>query len=115
MARLVIRISDNSHPDPKLNAMRTQIGDVVEICEDGHWFSDGEVHCGQYRIVEVPGVPALAFEHLKESEMDADENMLSRRKLALNDAQLAVEIQRVKAAGQWLGKPDIDALAVARK
>lgn len=28
MARLVIRISDNGHPDPKLNAMRTQIGDA---------------------------------------------------------------------------------------
>ena len=31
MARLVIRITDNSHPDPKLNALRTQIGDVVGL------------------------------------------------------------------------------------
>lgn len=115
MARLVVRISDNSHPDPAINLLRTQIGDVVEVCEDGHWFSDGEVKCGQYRIVEVPGVPAAAFAHLKEADMDASENIVRRRKLALNEVSLAVEIQRVKTAGLWLGKPDIDTLTVARK
>lgn len=115
MARLVVRITDNSHPDPVMNLRRTQIGDVVEICEDGHWFSDGEVKCGQYRIVEVPGVPAAAFAHLQEADVDADETMVRRRKLALNEVSLAAEVQRVKAARQWLGKPDIDTLTVTRK
>ena len=31
MARLVVRISDNSHPDPKLNALRSRIGDIVGL------------------------------------------------------------------------------------
>ena len=115
MARLVVRISDNSHPDPVMNLLRTQIGDVVEVCEDGHWFSDGEVHCGQYRIVEVPGVPASAFAHLQEADTDADENIVRRRKLALNEVSLAVEVQRARVAGAWLDKPDIDALTVSRK
>lgn len=115
MARLVVRITDNSHPDPEVNKLRTQIGDVVEVCEDGHWFSDGEVKSGQYRIVEVPGVPASAFVNLQEADMNAAGDMFRRRKLALNEVTLAAEILRVKAANEWLGKPDVDALTVARK
>ena len=114
MARLVVRISDNSHPDPAINLLRTQIGDVVEVCEDGHWFSDGEVHCGQYRIVEVPGVPEAALAYLKEQGTNAAEDIILRRTRKVDVVALSAKVADAKAKNYWLGKPDIDLLVTVK-
>lgn len=72
MARLCIRITPNNNPsDPSLDVMRTQLGDVVCIKEDGHVFSKGELDCGHYRIIDVPGVSAGALVSLTTSKFDA--------------------------------------------
>lgn len=72
MAILCVRIAPNDHPDPSLHAQRTHPGDVVDIVEDDHVFSEGELKCGQYRFINVPGVPAAELAHLKESVLAAD-------------------------------------------
>lgn len=61
MAILVVLLVDNTHPDPGLNRLRCQKGDVVDIVEDGHVFSDGEMNCGRYRFLRVPGVAGDAL------------------------------------------------------
>lgn len=89
MARLCIRIAPNSHPtDKSLDALRTQPGDVVEIREDGHEWSKAELNCGQYKFVDVPGVPESEFTYLKEHVEDADGNMVARRKVKLDEKKL---------------------------
>jgi hypothetical protein len=80
MARLVIRILPNAHPtDPSLTPLRTQEGDVVELVDDGHVFSFAELNCGQYRIMDVPGVPQDELVHLKAHVEDAQGRMTKRR------------------------------------
>lgn len=113
MARLVVRIHDNSHPDPNLDRLRTKPGDVVEVCEDGHFFADAEY--AVYRIINVPGVPAVEFEHLKAAVLDADENMIIRRKLSLDRVALEAEIAKVRAGLRApLAAPDVEAATKAR-
>jgi hypothetical protein len=82
MARLCIRVKANLHPtDSTLNAKRTQAGDVVCVVEDGHVFSAGELNCGHYRIIDVPGVSQADMISLIESVFDTDgATMLKRRK-----------------------------------
>ena len=47
MARLCVRILANDHPtDPALTPMRTNLGDVVCIQDDGHVFSHAELNNG---------------------------------------------------------------------
>ena len=80
MARLVIRILPNDHPtDPALTPLRTQEGDVVELVDDGHVFSQAELTNGQYRILDVPGVPQDELVHLKAHVEDAQGRMTKRR------------------------------------
>lgn len=89
MATLCIRIAPNNNPtDAKLDALRTQIGDVVCIVEDGHKFSSGELNCGQYKFVDVPGVPQVDLIYLIDSVEDADGQMIMRRAKTLDVEKL---------------------------
>jgi hypothetical protein len=81
MARLCIRILPNPNTtEPSLNVMRTQEGDVVCIVDDGHAFSFGELNCGHYRIIDIPGVPPADLANLVESVFDADGATILRRR-----------------------------------
>lgn len=89
MAKLCIRITPNPNAtDPSLDALRTQEGDVVCIVGDGHVFSHAELTCGQYRILDLPGVPEVELIHLVESRTDANGTMIARRTQALDLAVL---------------------------
>ncbi len=100
MAVLCVRVADNRHPtDPSLDALRTQPGDVVEVVADGHAFSAGELGCGQYRFVSVPGVDPAEFDHLREPAMAKDEvTMLGLRRLRLDIAQMPALLTRAALA-----------------
>lgn len=90
MARVCIRIKANDHPtDAALTPLRTRLGDIVWIAEDGHVFSAAERNCGQYRFVDVPGVSQAALVDLMESENDAEGRMVKRRKWTLDSAVLS--------------------------
>jgi hypothetical protein len=93
MARLCVRIRSNSHRDPDLNVMRTQEGDVVEIQEDGHAWSPAELACGEYRFLDVPGVPAADLAALVAPVVDVDQRVVRRRAATLDAAVLK--------AGEW--------------
>lgn len=80
MARLCIRITPNDHPtDPSLTPLRTNEGDVVCLVDDTHVFSQAELNCGHYRIIDVPGVPQDDLLDLVEHAVDAEGNMVKRR------------------------------------
>lgn len=89
MARLCIRVTPNPNTsDPSLDGLRTQEGDVVCIVPDGHVFSLAELTCGQYRILDLPGVPEEELIHLVESRADANGKTIARRTRGLNLAVL---------------------------
>jgi hypothetical protein len=97
MARLCIRITPNDHPtDPSLTPLRTGEGDVVQLVDDGHVFSQGELNCGHYRILDLPGVPQEELLHLVTHAEDAEGRMTKRRTQQLNPALLK--------AGLWIGR-----------
>ena len=85
MARLCVRIAPNNHPtDPSLDALRTHPGDVVCIVDDDHKFSEGELNCGQYRIIDLPGVPQEDLTHLCAHVEDVEGKTIRRRAVALD-------------------------------
>ena len=106
MARLILRVYPNPDPDPVMAKIRSQPGDVVDICEDSHIFTDAEYRL--YLVVNVPGIPAETFDHLKAHDVDADGNMLAYRKVRLDHAALNAEIANVRASLRPpLSDPDI--------
>lgn len=112
MARLCVRIQSNNHPkDSKLDALRTQKGDVVSVVEDGHEFSQSELNSGQYHIVDVPGVSPEEFSYLIESVSDKENNIKNIRSASL-DIQT---ILKMKSEGiKQTSKKDIDLMAKSR-
>ncbi len=85
MAILCVRISPNNHPtDKNLDKMRTQIGDVVCIVEDGHVFSESELKCGNYKFINIKDTKQEDLIHLIESDYDEEGNILKLRKKVLN-------------------------------
>lgn len=93
MARLCVRVAPNDHPtDKELDAHRTKPGDVVCIVEDGHVFSKAEMTNGQYRIIDVPGVPAQKFIHLTETQTVTDEKTGDETIVALRSKSLDTTI-----------------------
>ncbi len=92
MARLCVRVAPNSHPtDAKIDPLRTQVGDVVCIVDDKHEFSHCEMNNGQYKIIDMPGVPQEKLIYLCEHAEDADGNMIQRRIKALDiNAELKI-------------------------
>jgi hypothetical protein len=80
MARLCIRLTPNDHPtDPSLTPMRTGEGDVVQLVDDGHVFSQAEQTCGHYRFLNLDGVPQEELVHLVTAKEDAEGKMVARR------------------------------------
>ena len=89
MARLCIRITNNDHTtDPTLTPLRTNEGDVVCVMGDDHVFSFAEVNNGQYKILDVPGVPPEDAMHLMAPVEAADGTMTKRRAVGLDKAIL---------------------------
>lgn len=111
MARLCIRIAPNDHPtDPTLTPLRTQEGDVVCLVDDSHVFSHAELNNGQYRIIDLPGVPQEDLLHLVTPVDDGDGKMLKRR---------AVELDTTVLKSTWTGKntatkAELDAITKAK-
>jgi len=113
MARLCIRILPNPNTaDPSLDVMRTQPGDVVAVAEDGHQFSFGELNCGQYRFIDVPGIPQADMINLIESVFDVDEaTMLRVRKVTLPIAELSAGVWKNRTTAT---KAQIDSIATVK-
>lgn len=89
MARLCLRMTPNDHPtDPTLTPLRTGEGDVVQLVDDGHVFSQAELTCGHYRILDLPGVPQEELLHLVTAEEDLEGKMLKRRTQHLDPVAL---------------------------
>ena len=111
MAILVVRILPNEHPtDTALTPLRTAPGDVVEIVEDDHQFSQGERNCGHYRFITVAGIGSEQFLALKASRFDVNGNMTRRRDKALDSTVLQTT---------WVGqttatKAQVDAITITR-
>lgn len=112
MARLCIRIAPNNHPtDPSLDVMRTQLGDVVCIVDDGHIFSSAELNSGQYRIVDVPGVSQEELIYLCAHVDDAEGKMIRRRAVTLDADALRAGAWRTRTTAT---KTQIAAITVTR-
>lgn len=89
MATLCIRITPNDHPtDPSLTPLRTNEGDVVCLVDDDHVFSVAELNCGQYKMLDVPGVPQEELVHLVAHVEDAEGKMVKRRSVGIDKAVL---------------------------
>ena len=89
MARLQVRIAANNHPtDPSLDPLRTHPGDVIIVHDDDHQFSYCELHNGEYRIVDVPGVLEEDLGHLKDHVEDDQGNMVLKRAKSLDLAAI---------------------------
>ena len=113
MARLIVRLQPNPASDPAQNVLRSQPGDVVDICEDAHVFTDAEYRL--YLVINVPGVPASEFDHLKNPEFDADNEIMNYRTVKLDRVALDAEIARIRANLRGpLSNPDIAANTKAR-
>ena len=94
MAKLCIRIQPNNHPtDSDKDILRTQPGDVVDICEDNHQWSFAELNCGQYRFIDLPGVPSEQLAHLKNPAYDADGKMIAKRAVTLDKNILVADFK----------------------
>ena len=113
MARLCIRVAPNDHPtDASLTPLRTRPGDVVEIKEDGWQWRPGELNSGQYRFVDVPGVPAADLAHLKTSVLAADGvTMTRRRNQCLDPAALSAGAWRTRTSAT---RNQINAVTITR-
>ena len=113
MARLCIRILPNLNTtEPKLDVMRTQAGDVVCVVDDGHQFSFGELNCGQYRFIDVPGVSQAELINLVESVFDVDEaTMLRVRKVTLPIAILSAGVWKNRTTAT---KAQIDSITTVK-
>lgn len=109
MARLCIRVLPNNHPkDPDLDLVRTQPGDVVCVMPDKHEWSAGELACGQYKFVEVPGITPEDFARLIESRFDKDNILMCIRNMGLDPDALKT--------GDWATstKAEIDDIAAIK-
>lgn len=113
MCRLCIRITPNPNlSEPALDVMRTQAGDVVAVTEDGHVFSFGELNCGQYRFINVPGEPQAALINLIESVFAADESTMTRvRKVTLPISVLSTGVWKNRTTAT---KAQIDSITTVR-
>jgi hypothetical protein len=112
MARLCIRIANNDHPtNAALTPLRTRPGDVVEMCEDGHEWRPGELNCGQYRFVDLPGVPAADLVHLKTAVHDANGVMVRRFNQTLDISALNAGAWRTRTSAT---RSQIDAITITR-
>lgn len=112
MARLCVRIKPNgNNVNPELDKWRTQLGDVVCIVEDGHVFSERELNCGQYRFIDVPGVPVEDLLLLVLPSIDANEQSSSIRDLALDFSALISGPWRNRTAAT---KAQLDTIKIAR-
>jgi hypothetical protein len=63
MSELLVRVVSKTSDDPRLDAKLTKAGDVIVVAEDGHEWGRMEGP-PDYRIVRVPGVPAVEFASL---------------------------------------------------
>lgn len=88
MARLCVRVAPNENSDKTLNALRTHEGDVVCIVDDNHQFSFCELNNGQYKIIDVPGVPQEELIYLCEHVEDVEGKMTARRVVKLDEKAL---------------------------
>ena len=74
MAELLIRVKD-SYPltgKSEFDAKASRRGDVIVVKEDGWSWGDKELSCDFWRIVKIPGVPAVQFAQFISSEKDTD-------------------------------------------
>lgn len=93
-----------------MNALRTQPGDVVCMADDDHQWSATERACGQYRFIDLPGVPQEQLAHLVAAKtepvigtVEPEERTIARRAVKIDLAALPAK-QRVAT------KADIDAV-----
>lgn len=111
MAKLCIRVTPNPNTtDPKLDSLRTQEGDVVWVAEDDHVFSFGELNCGQYKFVDIPGKQE-DFIYLMEPVVDIDETMIAIRKLSLDSSALKTVFWSDKTAAT---KTELDSITITK-
>ena len=112
MARLCIRIKPNLNTtDPSLDVLRTQEGDVVCVKEDGHVFSHGELNCGQYRFIDVPGAVPADLAILIKPSFDAGRNLIRKRSAHLDPAVLSGVAWRTVTTAT---KAQIDSITVVK-
>ena len=112
MARLCIRIAANNHPtNAALTPLRTRPGDVVALVDDGHVFSDCERNNGQYRIIDLPGVPQEDLVHLVTPRFDANNVMTRRYNQTLDISAISAGAWRNRTSAT---KAQIDAVTIAR-
>lgn len=99
MARLIVRITNNpNNSDPSLTPLRTQRGDVVQIVPDNHIFSEAEMFCGHYKIIDMPGVAAEDLRYLVDGVLGVDDEVIALRAVRINEAGLArTEMTEVEA------------------
>lgn len=112
MARLCVQILPNNNPnDPPLDLLTVQAGDVVCIMADGHVFSDIELRCGQYRIIDVPGVHPNDIEALILPVLDAQKNLVRLRAKTLDLTALRNGAWRTRTSAT---KTQIDAITLSK-
>lgn len=103
MARLCVRVAPS---DASAGALRSQPGEVICIMEDGHEWSPGELACGQYRFIDVPGTPAeKLLDLMAPVEVDGE---ITKRRAQMLDATA------VRGAPKDVTEAEIEAMKARR-
>jgi hypothetical protein len=116
MSELLVRVVSKTSDDPRFDAKLTKAGDVIVVAEDGHQWGRMEGP-PDYRIVRVPGVPAVEFASLVARQPAlADgldhESMLQARAFGLDMAALKEvmtrdEVMTARIRKGYLQDPDV--------
>ena len=67
MARLLIRVGDDTHADDWTNSQLLKHGDVVAVAEDSHVWGSDELSLPLFRNIQVPG-PRSDYMYLLDKE-----------------------------------------------
>lgn len=61
MCELLLRVRDRDSRTPAQRNAQAVAGDVIVVVEDGHQWGDMEVANSDWRIIQLPGLPAAAI------------------------------------------------------
>jgi hypothetical protein len=94
-----------------LTPLRTNLGDVVCIVDDGHKFSQSELNCGHYRILDIVNTPQEQLTYLCESQEDSNGVMIKRRIRGLDTTALKSGAWKTRTAAT---KAQLDLITVMK-
>jgi len=109
MCEILLRVRDKESRDVGQRLIQNVAGDAVVIVEDGHRWGGAEVSNPDWRVLQMPGLPAAAVADLMESRPHwKDSDRISARKRQYIDVT-DPWLRGVLASGQVIQFTEADA------